>query len=928
MVVEDSETELMLLTRLAKQVGESEVASYGDPTAALASAFGEGCDLIIVDYMMPVLGGIEFIQRIRRHPRTWNVPVVMITSETDPAVKQAAIDAGATAFLCKPVNLVELRARLRNLLALRKAMIAPGKIEPPATFRLLDRHSTARWAAVALGGVLLLLSATAILGALFSYQAGIATRRLTEISNAFEQARFYVAAEESLERKYRLEPSQESRLQHRQAADSLLAALNQVVRLGDTDHLALIAEVGALHRKYIAGVADMFAAIDAGDPARASRMDVEEVDPYFVAIEARVSHAAAIRRQDAAEHLESFARTQSGVLIATPICFVLGIGLAFFFWRRIGRYRREVEDGLIREANAFRNSEQRFRALVQNACDIKLITSADGRITYQAPTNQAAWGYAHEQLVNESLSGLVHPDDRPALHALLEELQKEPGATTNVELRLRNVRGQWRYVDLILTNLLHEAGVAGIVATAREITERKAFEEQLTRQAFSDALTGLPNRALFRNRLDQALGRAARRQPGVVGLLFIDLDNFKLVNDSLGHHVGDRLLVEAAKRIAGCAPDTATVARLGGDEFVILLEQISNESDAVQVAECIAAQFREPVCLDHHSFYITASIGITTSKSGHPSAEDMLRDADVAMYRAKSAGRAGHVIFDLAMQTNALLRLELESDLRKALQQGEFCLHYQPIVLLETGEIAGVEALVRWQHPTRGLIPPADFIPIAEESGLIIGLGNWVLNEACRQVACWQKRLPAEAALTVSVNLSPRQFQHPDLFDEVARVVRDSGISTGSLKLEITEGVIMQDVEATIETLWRLKGLGIQLAIDDFGTGYSSLAYLKRLPLDVLKIDRSFVKGIERGQEDIAIVRAIISMAKSLNLSITAEGIETAEQAALLKQWECERGQGYYFARPLEAEALSVILRSSPASFPSKAPSHAMASSI
>jgi diguanylate cyclase (GGDEF)-like protein/PAS domain S-box-containing protein len=918
MVVEDSETELKLLTRLARQVGGAEVAPYGEPKVALASAFNEGCDLILVDYQMPGLGGIEFIQQIRRHPRTWNVPIVMITSETDPAVKQAAIDAGATAFLRKPVNLVELRARLRNLLALRKAMIGPAKIEPAPTFRLLDRPSTGRLAAVALVGVLLLLSASAILGALFSYQAGVATRRVTEISNAFEQARFFVAAEESLERKYRLEPSQEARLHHRQAAESLLAALNQVVRLGDTDHFPLVAEVEALHRKYVAGVADMFAAVDAGDFALASRMDVEKVDPYFDTIEARVSQAAAIRRSDAARCLDSFARTQTGVLIATPICFVLGIGLAFFFWTRIGRYRREVEESLIRESDTARHSEQRFRALMLNACDIMLITSAGGRITYQAPTNQAAWGYAHEQLVNENLSEMVHPDDRSALLLLLEELRKEPGSTTNIELRLRNVSGQWRHVDLILTNLLHEVGVAGIVATAREITERKTFEEQLTRQAFSDALTGLPNRALFRDRLDQALARAARHR-GMIGLLFIDLDNFKLINDSLGHHIGDRLLIEAAKKIARCAPDAATVARLGGDEFVILLEQISSESDAVQVAECIAAKFQEPVCLDHHSFFVTASIGITSSGSGQASAEDMLRDADVAMYRAKSAGRARHVIFDLAMQTTALLRLELESDLRKAVQHGEFCLHYQPIIVLETGHIAEVEGLVRWRHPTRGLISPADFIPIAEDTGLIVPLGNWVLNEACRQVAAWQKRFPSDAPLTVSVNLSPRQFQHPDLFDDVERAVRDSGLLAGSLKLEITEGVIMRDVEATIETLWRLKELGIRLAIDDFGTGYSSLAYLKRLPLDVLKIDRSFVKGIENSQEDIAIVHAIISMAKSLRLSITAEGIETAGQASLLRQWQCESGQGYYFARPLEPEALTTILRSKQTILPVKA---------
>jgi EAL domain-containing protein (putative c-di-GMP-specific phosphodiesterase class I) len=350
-----------------------------------------------------------------------------------------------------------------------------------------------------------------------------------------------------------------------------------------------------------------------------------------------------------------------------------------------------------------------------------------------------------------------------------------------------------------------------------------------------------------------------------------------------------------------------TVARLGGDEFVVLLG-IASEDEAVAAAERIEEQFRRPFRIDGRDFVTTASIGIALGGAGHEGPDALLRNADIAMYRAKAGGRAHHVLFHASMQTDSLSRLDLENDLRHAVGRGELRVHYQPIVVLESGRVAEVEALVRWQHPVRGLMAPVDFISIAEESGLIVPIGQWVLTEACRQVAGWRAAYPSEPALTVSVNLSPRQFQQPNLVEEVGGALRDGGLAPTGLKLEITEGVLMRDVEATIKTLGELKKLGVQLAIDDFGTGYSSLAYLKRLPLDVLKIDRSFIKGIGHDAEDTAIVRAIISMAKSLHLSLTGEGIETAEQAALLRGWACEQGQGYFFSRPLDAGALGALL--------------------
>lgn len=575
--------------------------------------------------------------------------------------------------------------------------------------------------------------------------------------------------------------------------------------------------------------------------------------------------------------------------------FALIMGL-FSQYREALVSERERSRGLEETARLVRQSEERLKSLVQNAADVILIISETGRLSYQSPAVKTAWGYAPNELVGQPVEALVHSADRAAFGEIWSQLLLVPRSTGSTELRVRTKDGSWRFANVILTNLLDEPGVAGLVATAHDVTERKAFEEQLTRQAFYDSLTGLPNRLLFRDRLDQALARAGRRHSDV-GLLFLDLDHFKQINDSLGHGVGDDLIKQAARRLSECVREEDTLARLGGDEFVIVTDKV----DAIALADRIMARFGEPFHLAGKDYVVTVSIGIVTRGSKDDSAETMLRDADIAMYRAKSGGKARYVIFYTAMHSDTLARLELESELRVAITRGELVVHYQPIVDLDGARICEIEALVRWQHPSRGLIPPMDFIPLAEESGLIVPLGQWVLDQACRQVAAWHAEYPKSDRLTVSVNLSPRQFQNRGLLEDVKRALTQSGLPPTSLKLEITEGTIMRDVEATILTLGQLKALGIQLAVDDFGTGYSSLAYLKRLPLDVLKIDRSFVAGISDDREDRAIVKAIISLAKSLDLSITAEGIETEDQAALLREWACERGQGYYFSRPLSA---------------------------
>ena len=439
------------------------------------------------------------------------------------------------------------------------------------------------------------------------------------------------------------------------------------------------------------------------------------------------------------------------------------------------------------------------------------------------------------------------------------------------------------------------------------ITERKRAEEQLVQRAFSDSLTGLANRALLLDRLGRALKRRSRHPDYLFAVLFLDLDRFKLVNDSLGHNVGDELLRAVARRLKKCLRSQEdTVARLGGDEFTMFLEDIKDETDATRVAERIHKELRISFQVDGHEVFTTSSIGIALSSTGYTQPEDLLRDADTAMYRAKALGKACYSMFDTAMHKRAVALLQLDHDLRRALEQKEFRLHYQPIVLLETVEVLGLEALLRWEHPERGLVPPAEFIPLAEETRLIIPIGRWVLEEACRQVRAWQAQFGAD--VPVNVNLSGKQLSQRDLVDQITQILQEFSLDGRSLKLEITESMIMEDIESVITTLRQLKALGIQSSMDDFGTGYSSLSYLHRLPIDVIKIDRSFVSGSRSGVEKPEVVRTIITLARDLGMDVVAEGIETAEQLAQLRALGCKYGQGYLFSKPLNGEAAGRLI--------------------
>jgi diguanylate cyclase (GGDEF)-like protein/PAS domain S-box-containing protein len=453
-----------------------------------------------------------------------------------------------------------------------------------------------------------------------------------------------------------------------------------------------------------------------------------------------------------------------------------------------------------------------------------------------------------------------------------------------------------------------EGEPASVLAINTDISTRKRAEAALEHQALHDALTGLPNRTLFRDRLERALDNARGRERRVV-VFFLDLDNFKVINDSLGHQAGDTVLVEVARRLRLCLRGTDLVARFGGDEFTVLLDDINHQSESDQVADRILEALGRPIQVGAREVFVSASVGMALGTPGQAQPDSLLRDADIALYQSKAAGKARHSIFDARLKKVAMERLELETDLRQAIELEQFEIHYQPILELSDGRCSEVEALLRWNRPGRGLVYPTTFIPVAEETGLIVPIGRWVLREACRQAEAWHREFPSAQPLVMSVNLSARQFQDHMLVADIERILAETGLDPRSLKLEITESVAINSVEETLLKLQALKSLGVQLAIDDFGTGYSWLGYLKRFPVDALKIDRSFVQGMGQDSQDAAIVQSVVALARTLNLSVIGEGVESQAQATQLRELGCDQGQGFLFARPQPAHAISALLR-------------------
>lgn len=566
--------------------------------------------------------------------------------------------------------------------------------------------------------------------------------------------------------------------------------------------------------------------------------------------------------------------------------------------------------------------EHLFRLISENAADMIALVDSAGHRLYNSPAYSKVLGYSPEELQTTSSLEQIHPDDRQRVLEAAEKA-RSTGRGQQLEYRMRHKDGSWRILESTASAIRDQSGkIEQLVIVNRDITERKRAEEMLAHNAFYDGLTNLPNRTLFLSRLQHALDMAKRHATYKFAVLFVDLDEFKVVNDSLGHSAGDDLLVQIGRRLTNSlrrddtvarsnsgmptADGEESLARIGGDEFTVVVDDIGDPSDAVRVAERIQSRLAMPFTINRQEVVVSASIGIALSTTLRVAAEEVLRDAEIAMYRAKRAGKARCEVFDSAMYATAVQRLRLETDLRKALERGELINHYQPIVWLQGGAIAGFEALVRWRRP-QGLVPPGEFLGVACETGLINSINKILLRQACEQLRTWQTQFPAEPPLVMSVNISPPEFARPELAGLIRSTLLQSGVQPGSLQLEVMETIAMGDVEAA-DVLAKFKALGVRLSIDDFGTGYSSLSRLQRLPVDSLKIDRSFIAGMERDLEAREIVRIIIMLAHSLRLKVVAEGVETEEQARRLSELGCELAQGYFFARPADPETITGLL--------------------
>jgi diguanylate cyclase (GGDEF)-like protein/PAS domain S-box-containing protein len=622
---------------------------------------------------------------------------------------------------------------------------------------------------------------------------------------------------------------------------------------------------------------------------------------------------------DGEEHVAAAAGDRANTPEATSVeLFVHGerhAELVVHTREKLGRSAREgletlgsqvalaLEGASLAEDLHERQSAERFRSLVQSSSDVIALLESDMTIRYHTPSVERVLGYGEDELIGSRLTGLLTAQDREGLRTFFAEIRENPSTPTHRDLLLRRKDGTTCQVESVFNNLLDDPNVAGVVVTARDVTERRRLEAELSHQAFHDSLTGLANRALFADRVAHALDRGVRRQ-NLFAVLFVDLDDFKTVNDSLGHAAGDELLVEVARRLESCLRPEDTCARLGGDEFAIMIENITDPEAAVVVAQRILAAVAVPPKVLGSEVSVQASIGIALG-SGAESASDVLRSADLAMYRAKADGKSRFAVYEPSMHERVLERLALKADLQRSVVAEEFEIHYQPIVALQAGAIVGVEALVRWQHPERGLVEPDEFVPLAEETGLILPLGRFVLHGACREVRRW--RSLGYGHLGISVNISAKQLASPTLPAEVAAALAESSLEPSALTLEITESMLL-DSQAVITRLEDLKRLGVQIAIDDFGTGYSSLNYLRRFPVDTLKIAKPFVDGIATSPEQERLASAIVRLGATLGLDTVAEGIEEPRQLERLRRLRCRYGQGFYFSPPVPPNQIDGLL--------------------
>jgi len=838
LVVDDEAPIRALLTRLLR-LEHYDVVSAENGAEAIAMVSELQPDLVLLDLKMPVMSGIEVLQRLKDDPASREVPVVVVSSDVDVEQIATCLKLGAEDYVSKPFHATILSARVGACLERRQ-------------WRIQQR----------------------------AYQAQL--ERQVEVHSALAS-------------------------QHAQARARSDAALRRQTAILRSVFVSLGEGVV---------VVDRHGALTYYNPA-ARRILGARLDGLARPVKAV---APEDRREEALRSLLSRA-LQGETIDGYELCLP---NTTDGQWLNVSARPLRSDSGAIiggvlvardisagkRAELALRESEERYALAARGANDGLWDWDLRSNQIYYSPRWKSMLGYNEQDLGTDPAEWFerVHPDDRERLELHLQAHFRRLITHFQHEYRIRASDQSYRWMLCRGLAVWDENGVATrIVGSQTDITDRKRAEERLLHDAFHDGLTGLPNRMLFLDRLEQALKRNQRTQERPFAVLFLDLDRFKIINDSLGHSAGDALLQAIARRLEQSLRPSDTAARLGGDEFAILLEDISDGETALAISERLQEVIAAPLRLNDREVYTTTSIGITLYQADYASAADMIRDADTAMYHAKMQGKARAVLFNPTMHAAAIEQLQLETALRGAIERNELRLHYQPIVHLETQKIQGFEALLRWQHPQRGLIFPSEFITIAEDTGLIVPIGWWVLREACRQMKIWRQTIPEAEKLWVTVNLSPRQLAHPDIIQIVVETLAEFELPADALKIEITEMALVKSDREISKQLSRLRAAGIQICIDDFGIGYSSLSYLEELPVDILKIDRSFVQAIDRNGQD-AILRNMLTLAQLLGLEAVAEGTETPMQLQGLRDLHCAYGQGWLFSKPLKPEDVTKLL--------------------
>lgn len=859
LIVDDEPVNLKLLGAHLRKGGYT-VIEAPDGKSALEKAEQTKPDLILLDIMMPGMDGLETCHFLKENDETKDVPVIFLSALSDSEVKTKGLEVGGVDYISKPFDSREMLARVKTHLTLktqeRQIRLYAGNLEEMVQKRTREledaQHEIRRD---------------------FDIQTVIAALLRSSLDTAD------------------LEGLMDETLEHILSVTSFSFQPSGCIFLvdGETQHLR-----------------------------PASCRNIPE-DQLSTCLNEGTHHC--VMYGDAAEDAGAFDEPQEAAGARSHFCVpiryddrLLGVILVYI---KEGHRPDDKERGFLQAVadtlarvviykqaqQRLVESEEQYRAIFENTGTAMAMITADYTIELINTGFESLAGVTMESLGKErSLLDFFHPEDRDAVFAIHEALREDrPADTSKKEFRFQGAAGDMRYVALIESNI---PGVAGNVVSLSDITDRKRAEEQVLYHAFHDSLTDLPNRIYLLDKLGKCVERAKSDMDYSFAVMLMDLDRFNLVNESLGHDIGDKLIIELAERLRSSISDDDLLVRLGGDEFAILYENMGSLEDVTDLATRILGLVRHPFVLEGNELVSTSSIGIALSAMDYERGEDLLRDADTALHRAKQRGKARYEVFDTEMHLKAKSLLALVTDMRQALKRGEYLLHYQPIVDIASGAVQGFEALVRWNHPTRGMVSPAEFIPEAEESGLIIPIGQWVLHEACTTMQRMYKESGLDNCLMLSVNLSGKQFAHEDIFEHVSQVLNETGFDPNCLKLEITESAIMEDAAAATEMLYRLKSLNVHVSIDDFGTGYSSLSYLHRFPVDMLKIDRSFVSSIFASGENLEIVRTIIALAHNLGLEVIAEGVETSEQLETIKSLGCEYAQGYYFSRPVDVQAL------------------------